>query len=87
MTKKEVLGRWLQQQRIKTNLTQQQVSVFLKYTKPQFVSNWERGVCYPPIKEYKKIISVLKADSNEFKRLFIEAHIEELREKLEQSFK
>ena len=87
MTQKQLFGYWLQQQRIKNNMTQRQVSDALKYTKPQFVSNWERGICYPPIKEYKKIISVLKADASEFKRLFIQAQSEELVTRLEKALK
>ena len=36
----------------------------LKYTTPQFISNWERGISHPPIKDIKTIAKVYKVDAD-----------------------
>ena len=41
-------GRRLREYRIRMGITQWDVANALGYTSAQFISNWERGVSYPP---------------------------------------
>lgn len=43
-----LLAKYLKQKRIDSGLTQKDVSKFLGYSTPQFISNWERGLTDPP---------------------------------------
>lgn len=53
----------LRQLRVNAGLSQRQVSEAMGYTTPQFISNWERGVSYPPIKDIKRLARILKVDA------------------------
>lgn len=44
------IGRYAKSLREKANLTQLQIAKQLGYTSSQFVSNWERDYCDPPVK-------------------------------------
>jgi transcriptional regulator with XRE-family HTH domain len=44
--------------REKAGLTQAEVAKCLKLSTPQMVSNWERGMCYPPLVLLKPIASL-----------------------------
>lgn len=43
------LGTMLKDRRIKRGLSQKEVSDELGYSSSQFISNWERGLCSPPL--------------------------------------
>lgn len=60
------VGKILKDQRELRNLTQAQVAKLLGYKSAQFVSNWERGLAFPPIKHVKKICRLYGMDINEF---------------------
>lgn len=57
-------GRHLKLKRVELGLTQTQLSKKIK-VHPQYVSNWERGKCPPPLAKYKKLVKLLKIDLNE----------------------
>ncbi len=46
--RRDFVGQYLQEKRIKKGLTQSDVAKKLKYSTPQFISNWERGLALPP---------------------------------------
>lgn len=52
------LGRYLKQCRQDKGLTQTELGLKLKLH-PQFVSNWERGMCAPPNQSLPKLINHL----------------------------
>jgi transcriptional regulator with XRE-family HTH domain len=54
------LGTLLREQRIKRGLTQADLAESLGNVHPQFVSNWERGLCAPPSERLREIISHLQ---------------------------
>ena len=56
----EELGKFLYEKRIKAGLSQKDVSDKLGYSSPQFISNYERGLCSPPLKKLKKIAELYK---------------------------
>ena len=50
------LGQYLQDMRIRAEMTQREVSVKLGYSSAQFISNFERGISSPPLKKLKDLI-------------------------------
>lgn len=56
----ERIGKLLAEKREGSGLTQAQVAKKLGYTTAQFVSNWERGLSYPPIKAIPTISKLYK---------------------------
>ena len=53
--KRSSIGEFLKKKRLKRNMTQLQLSRKLGYSSSQFVSNWERGICSPPLDAIIKI--------------------------------
>ncbi len=54
----EALGEYLQNMRLKANLTQREVSLALGYSSAQFISNFERGIAVPPLKKLKVLVKM-----------------------------
>jgi transcriptional regulator with XRE-family HTH domain len=52
------MGKFLKAKRIKADLSQIEVAKKLGYTSPQFISNFERGLCAPPIKSLRTLIDL-----------------------------
>ena len=59
------LGNVLKEAREKQGLVQADVAHELGYTTAQFVSNWERGLSYPPLKAIKPLAKMLKVNADE----------------------
>jgi transcriptional regulator with XRE-family HTH domain len=53
-------GRYLQEKRLAVGLTQFEIARKLGYGSPQFISNIERGVCFPPNKVLRGMIKHYK---------------------------
>lgn len=62
---KNNLGKYLQKKRIDADLTQIEVAKKLGYSSAQFISNFERGLCSPPLKQMKKLTSLYELDPSE----------------------
>lgn len=60
----QVLGEYLKQKRIAAGLTQGYVSQELGYSSPQFISNFERGICAPPLSTIRVIVGLYKIPVN-----------------------
>lgn len=56
---------FLKNAREKSNLTQADVARELGYSTAQFVSNWERGLSYPPLKALKTLSKLYKVNMDE----------------------
>lgn len=65
------LGTYLKEKRLKANLSQAQVSQELGYTSPQFVSNFERGLCSPPLPKLRILIDLYRIPLKEITELLI----------------
>lgn len=63
----------LKQLRKKNNLTQKQVSKCMKFSTPQFVSNFERGLCLPGIRSLKKLSLLYKIEIYDLFDMFMDA--------------
>lgn len=57
-----LLEDFLKVAREEADLTQLELSKKLGFTSPQFVSNWERGICQVPTQVLSKLIKILKLD-------------------------
>jgi transcriptional regulator with XRE-family HTH domain len=53
-----LLATYLKLSRVKNGLTQKEVADKLNYTTSQFISNWERGVTYPPASKLSVISDI-----------------------------
>lgn len=78
----EVLGRYLKQKRKASGLTQWDVARELGYTSPQFISNFERGLCAPSFDTLPKLIGMYKIPKDEIINLLLKQQEEYLRAKL-----
>lgn len=73
--KKLKLGRWLRAAREEAGKTQKEAAMKLGYTVPQFVSNFERGLAYPPIHAFAALVRFYKADRKEAIELYREVRL------------
>jgi transcriptional regulator with XRE-family HTH domain len=67
------IGKYLQDKRLKANLTQYEVAKKLGYLTAQYISNIERGIALPPTKSLKKFISLYSIPEEEFFELMLKA--------------
>lgn len=54
----ELLGTYLKNKRIEAGYTQAEIAKKLGYSTPQFISNFERGLCSPPLKNLKVLVKM-----------------------------
>ena len=78
----EVLGDFLQSKRVKAGLSQGDVATKLGYSSPQFISNFERGLCAPPLNKLKLLVSLYDLNSEELIRLMLKEEEKNLRKHL-----
>lgn len=76
------LGKLLKDARIAQNLSQRDVSQELGYSSPQFISNIERGLCMPPLKQLKVMIDMYKLNPSEVYELIVDAQSAYIRDQL-----
>jgi len=83
-----IAGKTMISQLLKTHRTgkrihQKELARELGYTSPQFVSNWERGISEPPLKDAKKICGLLGISEKKYKQILIKRY----KDKVEEAFK
>jgi hypothetical protein len=64
-------GDYLKEKRVKANLSQAEVAEELGYSSPQFVSNFERGLCTPPLSALKQMLSLYNISKKEMVELLV----------------
>lgn len=67
----KTLGRYLAKKRIEAGLSQGSVSRVLGYSSPQFVSNFERGCCFPPMPALKRLMSLYNISGTEMTKVLM----------------
>jgi transcriptional regulator with XRE-family HTH domain len=72
------IGTYFRDKRLARGLTQEEVSGFLGYSSKQIISNWERGLCSPPLNQVSALIVLFNLDSKEVLDLFMDATRAEL---------
>lgn len=64
-------GDYLKEKRVKANLSQAEVAEELGYSSPQFVSNFERGLCTPPLPALKQMLQLYNISKKEMVELLL----------------
>lgn len=65
------LGDFLAESRVNAGLSQKDVSDKLGYSSPQFVSNFERGTCMPPMNKLKVLADLYDINPKELADLIL----------------
>lgn len=78
----QVLGDFLQSKRVKAGLSQGDVATKLGYSSPQFISNFERGLCAPPLNKLKMLVQLYDLSGEEVLKLMMKEHERHLRKAL-----
>ena len=69
----EDVGAYLQTLRVRKDLTQRDVSNALGYSSAQFISNFERGIAFPPLKKLKIMLEIYEAKPDRLLELTIDS--------------
>ena len=80
------LGDYLKSKRENASLSQGDVAKKLKYTSPQFISNWERGISSPPIKTLRLLSELYKVSTDELFKLILDHSLTQLKINLTQEY-
>lgn len=78
-----MIGKFLKKKREAVGLSQNDVKEIVGYESCQLVSDWERGICGPPISILSKLIKAYKLSSESMIELFLSAERVELEVLLE----
>lgn len=81
------IGKYLKELRLASNLTQREVSMTLGYSSAQFISNFESGISYPPLKKLAAMHSLYGGDAVRLVDLVISSERELLLRRLQASLK
>ncbi len=79
---KQVFGEFLAKARVESGLSQLQLARELGYTSPQYVSNWERGICGPPLDKLYLLSKTLHISPQTLMGMILEETEEYLRNEL-----
>lgn len=78
ITPRQRLGSRLRTMRKRANLTQREVSEILSLSCPQFISNFERGICYPPDDTLPLLAEMFDRPARELIAITYSARMQEL---------
>lgn len=70
--RRDLVGSKLKEWRISANLSQNDTAKKLKYSSPQFISNWERGVSLPPLEILPKLMKLYGFSAEELTKVMFE---------------
>lgn len=73
--------------RLKAELSQREVSEKLGYSTPQFVSNWERGISFPPLEALPELARLYNVDKETLFAMYKDMLIADLQETLDRRWK
>lgn len=59
------IGEFFKNARTAAGVSQAELSKILGFKSSQIVSNWERGLCAPPLKSVSKMIEVFELEASE----------------------
>lgn len=77
-TPREKLGAAVRALRLEAGLTQWDVAAALGYATAQLVSNWERGVCTPPLAALPKLSELLDVKPEQMVNMVCDARADDL---------
>ncbi|MDZ4676586.1 MAG: helix-turn-helix transcriptional regulator [Oligoflexia bacterium] len=77
------IGNYLKKKRTLKKLTQSEVAHQLGYKSAQFISNWERGLCSPPLEAISMLIDIYGLSKTEVVEFLIEENKRVIKEGLD----
>jgi transcriptional regulator with XRE-family HTH domain len=83
---KTKLSEYLMDKRVKADLTQKDVAKKMKFTTPQFISNWERGLSSPPVSSIKKLAKIYSIPATELFEVVLEVSLKQTEDSLRTRF-
>ena len=81
------LATLLKEKRIEAGLTQKDIADKLQYTSSQFVSNWERGTCRPPLETLGVLVDLLGISKQDLIQIYMNTMEAEIRSALSKKSK
>lgn len=72
------LAVYFKKRREQSGHSQRTVAKELGYSSPQFISNWERGLCGPPLKKLPRIIDLYKLNKGDVVTVMMKAYKKEI---------
>jgi len=78
----QTLGTYLRKARIEKGLSQREVADALGYSSPQFISNFERGLCSPPLVKLKVLIDLYRLNPQKVLGLILDQQKKHLEKNL-----
>ena len=69
---KKVFGDFLAEKRTELGISQIALARELGYSSPQYVSNWERALCGPPLDKLFDLSRILKIDPSIFMKMILD---------------
>lgn len=66
------LGKYLKEKRVISGMTQFEVASRLGYTSAQFISNMERGCCFPPNSVLRGMVKLYKIPVEELLKFLVD---------------
>lgn len=80
-------SKFLREAREKSGLTQSQVAEKLGYSTAQFVSNWERGQSYPPMKTLPTLAQLYKVNTDQLFDVILAISVHTTEQSLRRQYK
>jgi transcriptional regulator with XRE-family HTH domain len=78
---------YLRESREKAGLTQSEVAKELGYSTAQFISNWERGLSYPPLKTLSHLANMYKVNMDQLFQAIMTITMQATEESLRKQYK
>ncbi len=80
------LGSILKEKREKLGISQAKVAEKLRYSSPQFISNWERGLSAPPVTVLRAIAQIYKMPADTLFKIYLKASLKMYEDDLRKKF-
>ncbi|MCM2281315.1 MAG: helix-turn-helix domain-containing protein [Bdellovibrionaceae bacterium] len=81
-TKIKGLSAFLRDKRIELNMTQLQASRALGHSSPQYISNFERGLCEPSLETAMKLCELYGIPRKQLYEIMVELYQQEMSDKI-----
>lgn len=81
-TKIKGLSAFLREKRIEGNITQLQASRALGHSSPQYISNFERGLCEPSLETAMKLCELYGIPRRQLYEIMVDMYQQELSDKI-----
>lgn len=80
------LGSVLKEKREKLGISQADVAKKLKYSSPQFISNWERDLSTPPLSAIRVIAQIYKISPEALFQVYLKTSLKSYEQDLRKKF-